>query len=256
MRLCILMAVFLLAAPAPSGAMIEKEEIVQSTLPVSLVQTLRRIVSGKVTLDFLNASGNNSVSTLGLDAEVELDLDPMLILTKTSVFTSQSDGRETAQESELSVRGSDQFQPWLMRFLEVSVERDPFSGLEARYGFLTGLTGVSFHIPRTDLAVDGGFKYLYEERKGTEDLQSPNLHIGARAKVKVLERLRVSDEVKFDLDLSDSRNIEIRNQVALEFQIKERVWLRLGYEVEFRNDPVETFGKVDHETLTGIKVEF
>lgn len=222
----------------------------------SILSPFFKLLDGMIEANLLNTSGNSSASTFGLKTEAGLPIGTAKLSTNLSAFTARSDGRDTAEEYSVGIRGTYGYLGKIARYTEGTWEKDRFQGLFSRYGFNTGFTFLCIDKKEQNLKADVGFLYKYEARVDQKDKQSPNLHARARYNLVPIGFLSLSEDFIVDFDLADSENVELKSVTGLDLKVTDKVSLVVAYELKFRNDPVDSFSQTDRKVKTGIRIEF
>lgn len=202
---------------------------------------------------YVNSSGNTATETLSASNEFQYQASRGLSLTFTSgALFGRSLGTETAEQYNLKLRGDQDLSGRIFLFGKFQWDRNRFAGLENR--FRTG-GGAGYKWIKTDaqlLKTSGGFKYVREERVLAGTKVFPMLFLQGSYKLSPLANLKLGQYLLHLRDLNEGTNWEMESETFAQVALTSVLAVKIGYKVNYRNQPVPGFKRRDALASTAL----
>ena len=197
-------------------------------------------------------SGNTSTRSLGLGSTVTHRKQTRTSGASIAWFTSDVDGTTEAESVTARLRHGVQVRDRVQVFAEGSYRRDRFAGLDGRL-VVTG--GVSYAVPLTGshaITADGGFGFTSEDRLDGQHLRFATASGAVRYAWEMKPVADLVQELRLNADLQSAANWHGTTATAFTVTVTRLVSVRVSHALEYRNAPVEGFGRTDARTAAAL----
>jgi putative salt-induced outer membrane protein len=211
---------------------------------------------GTAELSFVQTSGNTDTQSLGIGGEVVYRPRPWEFKWKAGFIRNETDGELSARSFAFLFRSDLLLTERLSAFGQYDYLRDTFSGIEHRNTLAGGLSYLLVNQSPHHLRVDGGLGYTNEQRAAADDLSTAIALAGLAYKLELSDNAEVTDDVRFDLSLSDGDDWRFSNVVALSAKLTTIFSLKLSNTLRFVNAPAVGFDTTDTITAVALVAKF
>lgn len=203
-------------------------------------------------LSFVAVGGNTSTNTLGLGADALHRRKRSTTRGSVAFVRSETAGVAQARSLLAQLRQGITLRERLEAFGQVVFAQDRFAGIDARTSLEAGLAH-TMTLPRAQsLTAEGGLGYTIERRLAAEDLDFASARGAVRYAWKVRSNFEIADDFDVTADLEEARNWRSRNTAALTVAMTRLLSFRASHVTEYRNRPVEGFGRTDTRTAVAL----
>ena len=216
--MCVIGAVPLFAQDAETGEA-EKEPIWKGSLGLSWVAT----------------TGNTDTSSFGLDFGLDRKPDPW--------------GLSFVVRRSLAKR-------WEV-FGGLAWAKDPFAGFDSQTVASVGGTYIAIESQRHLLTFDLGLAYTWEARvPPAEDVDFIGGLFGVNWEWALSENSKLTEHLVFLPNFDNSDDWRLNSVTSLEAAVNSWLALRLGYEVRYRNQPIDNADSTDTTSTASVVFKF
>lgn len=252
----------LVAAPAaarqtaPQPPATDGEPAAETAETAETAAAAEPVWEGSLGLSYLATSGNSDTQTVGADLGLERKPRPWGLSLKAAFNRNQEDGEKTAERYFAGVRALRSLSERWELFAGLSGERDEFSGIDLRavveagglYHLLTG--------PVHTLAFDAGLTWTDEDLlPPARDSESLGGVAGFKYGWKISEGATFGQRVLYYPNFDTSDDWRVESETALAAALSQRLALKVGYEVRYRNRPVGDNDDTDTTTKLSLVVK-
>lgn len=233
------------SAPPPRGGIAAQFGAVPEVPPVWDV---------KGELSLVATGGTTSVRTLGLGSTTTHRLRSMITLGSVAFLTSEVDNVTNARSLTVLGRHGVRVGQRVEIFGEASYGRDRFAGIDSRS---RAAAGASYSTPlrgRDTFTAEGSLGYTAENRLDATDRRFPTATGGLRYRWSIARGTELTEDAGVIADLDTVRNWRGTSVTAFSVALTRLVSFKLSHAVEYRNDPVQGFGRTDLETTAALVV--
>lgn len=233
------------SAPPPRGGIAAQFGAVPEVPPVWDVTS---------DLSLVATGGTTSVRTLGLGSAVTHRRRAMTTLGSAAFLTSEVNDVTTARTLTLRGRHGVRVGPRVELYGEASYGRDRFAGIDNR---ILASAGASSAIPlrgRDTLTVEASLGYTAERRLDATHRRFPAATGALRYRWVIARGTELVEDAGVIADLGSARNWRGTSVTAFVVALTRLVSFKLSHAVEYRNDPVQGFGRTDLETTAALVV--
>ena len=233
------------SAPPPRGGIAAQFGAVPEVPPVwDLTSDLSLVATG----------GTTSVRTLGLGSTVTHRRRAMTTVGSAAFLTSEVNDVTTARTLTLRGRHGVRVGSRVELYGEASYARDRFAGIDNR---ILASAGASWATPlrrRDTLTAEGSLGYTAERRLDGTDRRFPTATGALRYRWAIARGTELVEDAGVIADLGTARNWRGTSVTAVVVALTRLVSFKLSHAVEYRNDPVQGFGRTDLETTAALVV--
>jgi putative salt-induced outer membrane protein len=205
-------------------------------------------------LSFVSTSGNTDTQTVGTTSELRHQKGSWNTTARGVLVRSTASGVESARSTFLELRPGHRVSPRLTVFGRVGFRRDRFAGITARLNFNTGLAYHILQDRRRDLQAEVALGYDRERRVASPEVQ----FAAAQTRLTYVQRfsptLSFTDEGAVVAAVDDVDNWRGSNKASIIVGMSRSLSLKLSHQLEFVNQPVPGFGRLDTITSAGLVV--
>jgi putative salt-induced outer membrane protein len=210
---------------------------------------------GSLGLAYLATSGNSDTQTFGLDFNMTRRPDPWGIELKAAFNRASDSGNTTAERYLAAVRGSRAFNERWQAFAGLSGEKDTFSGYDLLAVVETGVTYNALLGPVHTLSFDLGLTYTDENRVAP----APNVNymgaiVGLGYAWKLSDTASFTERLDFFPNFKESNDWRLSSATALQAALNKRLAVKIGFEVRYRNQPIDDLKGTDTTSTVSLVV--
>jgi putative salt-induced outer membrane protein YdiY len=207
-------------------------------------------VDGELSL--VATSGNSETQTVGTTADVKHEQGGWSSTGRTAFVRTSARGIEQARSLLLEARPGRQLTPRLTLFGRAGFRRDRFAGIDSRIAFGTGLAFEILDTPTRQLTVEGGAGYDREKRIGAAELRFQTAQARVRLRWQLAPGVTLDEEAGSAADPGDAGNWRGANKASVSVAINSLLALKLSHALEYLNEPVPGFERLDTITSVGL----
>jgi putative salt-induced outer membrane protein len=210
---------------------------------------------GSLGLAYLGTTGNSETSSFGLDFATERRPTPWGLTITGKFNRNDENGVLTAERYFLGARARRAFGERLELFGGLSAEQDEFAGYNLLFLAETGVTYKALIGPKHFLALDAGVTWTDEDRVEPEpDVNYMGALLGLSYEWKLSDSSSLTEQLKFYPNFDDSSNWRLSSMTGLQTAVNSWLAIKLGYEIRYRNQPIDD--NEDTDTTSSASVVF
>jgi putative salt-induced outer membrane protein len=209
-----------------------------------------------VNLGFLNASGNTSVTTLTAGDEITIHHHTWTYKQVLAYVYGKNDSVETANQLAIGLRAERAFGPRWGIYLGARYYRDPFAGIDQRFGEQLGALYHAIIAPKDMLDLEAGLGYTQERSTAGVENDFPDGRFAATYRHSWTKKTYFQESAEILPDLSDSRNYRVNSLTELLAPLSSSISMRFAYAVAYNNQPAKTFKASDRTLTAGVQLAF
>jgi putative salt-induced outer membrane protein len=219
---------------------------------------------GSLGLAWVATSGNTDTSTLGLDFALERKPEPwgLKIVARGNRAEDESRpeelGKTTAENYLLSARAVRKLGTRWEAFGGLAWAKDPFAGFDSQTVASAGATYVAVESERHLLKLDAGLTYTWEDRVPPfEDVDFAGGLLGLDWEWKLGANSKLTERLVLLPNFDDTDDWRLNSLTALEAAVNDWLALRLGFDLRYRNRPVDDdFDSTDTTSTASVVFTF
>ena len=213
--------------------------------------------SGSAGLSFLATGGNTDTQTLGVELSAERRPAPWGLSVEARFDRAEEDDVRTAERYLLGFRGTRAICDRWDFFAGLKGEQDEFAGLDQRLLVEIGGAFKAISKPKHTLVGEIGLTWTDENRIApAEDEDSIGALLGFTDTWKLSETSILEERLIFYPNFDDSDDWRIDYQIGLTAALTDRLAVKLGYELRYRNQPILGAEKDDSTTKVSLVASF
>lgn len=206
---------------------------------------------GSLGLAWVATSGNTDTSTLGLDFGLNRKPEPWGLEFAARGNRADNDGETTAENYFVSARAVRKLSTRWEAFGGLAWARDPFTGFDSQTVASAGVTYLAVESKRQLLKLDAGLAYTWEDRvPPAEDVNFVGGLLGLGWEWKLGASSKLTERLVFRPNFDDTDDWRLMSLTAIESAINDWLALRLGFDIRYRNQPIESADSTDPENPT------
>jgi putative salt-induced outer membrane protein YdiY len=262
MRVCALCGVALLAAARTASAQLVIPPAKAPRLdshPVTLAATDEKDAdqwTGKAEVSYVSTSGNADTTTARVGSELQYAPDGWTFFLRGAFLTSTSETTEKNRRIDGLLRASHTLGRGLEAFGQVTYLRNTFAGIGSSVYPLGGLAYTVIDGKPHTLTARLGFGYGQESR-----VRQPELNF-ATADAQTAYRWALSKTAEFREDAVYTRNLSrgsdwrLANVASVAAALNSLLSLKVSHSLNYLNQPVSGFERVDTVTSAALVATF
>jgi putative salt-induced outer membrane protein len=211
---------------------------------------------GTAEFSFVGTTGNSSTSALGLSGEYIRRSDPWELRARAGYVRNHSEGELKAEAIKAGFRAQRRLTERVSTFGDYSYLHDRFAGIESRHTIGGGLTYSLVRPEPHQLDLDAGIGYTHENQVETDSKSTAEALFGARYKYRLSTTADVTNDLTFNLSLSQSDDWRTGNTASLTVKIASIFSLKLTNSIRYVNAPVVGFETTDTITSIALVAKF
>jgi putative salt-induced outer membrane protein YdiY len=206
----------------------------------------------QVGASFVGTNGNSDTASTGIDfAAHRRGAIWQLESAATAVRTSSND--ETTAERYLGMfRAQRTLTPIVGLSTGIRLERDRFSGLDARSILDGGLSWALVHHPEWTLDGVSSIAWLHESRSAGVDLNHPIGVFQLLSRIPFGATGDTTQRFTYYPDFKTTSAYRSEAEVTAQAAMNAHLALKIGYLLRYSNDPVPGFKKTDNTTTASV----
>ena len=205
-------------------------------------------------LSFVATSGNTDTQTVGTTSDLRHRTDTWQTTARAAFLRSTADGIESARSLTFEVRPGRKITPRLTLFARGGFRQDRFSGIDSRISLGSGLAYSLVDTPNRAIQFEGGMGFDRERRINSPQLRFATAQTRARFRWRLTPSVLLADEPAASTDVENPGNSRATNAASLTVALNRTLALKLSHTLEYLNEPVPGFGKLDTITSVGLVV--
>jgi putative salt-induced outer membrane protein YdiY len=213
--------------------------------------------SGQASLSFVDAAGNSSARTLGLEGQV-IYHPALWTATEHALFArSTTDDVLSAESLTNDFTAERQLTERLSAYGRFDYLRNQFAGIDHRIATDGGLGYALLPAGGSQaLSVTAGLGYSREADLAgfTQSFGTDNA--GVSYAWTLSKTSKITDDAKYTGSLAEAGNWRLQNTAAVTAALNARFALKLSHRLDFVNEPVPGFGQTDQLTSASLVVSF
>jgi putative salt-induced outer membrane protein len=238
--MCVIGAAPLLAQDT-EGAEAEKEPVWKGSLGLSWVAT----------------TGNSDTSSFGLDFGLDRKPDPWGLSFVVRGNRAEDSGVKTAENYLVSGRAVRSLGKRWEVFGGLAWAKDPFAGFDSQTVASAGGTYIVIQSQRHLLSFDLGLAYTWETRvPPAEDVDFIGGLLGVNWEWALSESSKLAEHLVLLPNFDNSDDWRLNSVTTLEAAVNSWLALRLGYEVRYRNQPIDNADSTDTTSTASVVFNF
>ncbi len=195
---------------------------------------------GSLGLAYLDTSGNSETTTFGLDFDAERRPVPWGFTITGRFNRNENDGELTAERYLLRGRAVRSLSERWEVFGGLSAGKDIFAGYDLQLIAEVGATYRALLGPRHLLSFDGGLTWTDEDRiEPNPDVSYMGAILGLDYEWKISDNASLTQLLTFYPNFDENDDWRLDSETALTAAVNSWLALRLGYEIRYRNQPIE-----------------
>lgn len=210
---------------------------------------------GSLGLAYLATSGNTDTQTFGLDFNMTRRPEPWGIELKAAFNRADDNGVTTAERYLASVRVNRAFSERWQGFSGLSGEKNTFSGYDLLAVFELGATYKALLGPVHTLSFDVGLTYTDENRVSPDpDVSYTGAILGAGYAWQISETASLSERLDVYPNFKESGDWRMSSVTALQAALNKKLAVKVGFEVRYRNQPIDDLKSTDTTSTVSLVV--
>jgi putative salt-induced outer membrane protein len=212
---------------------------------------------GSLGLAWVATSGNTDTSTLGLDFTLDRRPEPWGF-EFAARGNRADDGVETTAENYLvSARAVRKLSARWGAFGGLAWARDPFANFDSQTVASVGATYLAVESKRHLLRFDAGLAYTWEDRvPPAEDVNFAGGLLGLSWEWKLGASSKLTERLVFLPNFDDTDDWRLQSLTAIESSINSWLALRLGFDLRYRNQPIDDAESTDTTSTASVVINF
>ena len=219
---------------------------------------------GSLGLAWVSTSGNTDTSTLGLDFALERKPEPwgleIVARGNRAEDKNRPEGEDTttAENYLVSARATRKLGARWQAFGGLAWARDPFAGFDSQTVASAGATYVAVESERHLLTFDAGLTYTWEDRvPPAADVEFAGGLLGLDWEWKLGANSKLTERLVLLPNFDDSDDWRLSSITAIESAINSWLALRFGFDLRYRNQPVDDdFDSTDTTSTASVVFTF
>jgi putative salt-induced outer membrane protein YdiY len=210
-----------------------------------------------IGLSYVATSGNSDTNTLGFDLLVERKPEPWGLEFLANFNRAEDSGDLTAERYFASGRAKRTLSERWEFFAGLSGEKDQFAGFDLRAVVESGVTYHALLGPKHLLSFDGGLTWTDEDRIApAEDVSYFGGVAGLKYEWKISDTASLYERLLFYPNFDDSADWRLSSDTGLQVSMTSLLAVKLGYEVRYRNEPIDDLDSTDTTTKASLVFTF
>ncbi len=209
-----------------------------------------------IGLSYVATSGNSDTNTMGLDLKVERRPEPWGLEFIANFNRAEDNGDLTAERYFASARAKRTLSERWEFFAGLNGEKDPFAGFDSRGVVESGVTYHALLGPKHLLSFDGGLTYTDENRISDPDVSYLGGVAGLKYEWKISDTASLYERLLFYPNFDDSNDWRLSSDTGLQVSMTSLLAVKLGYELRYRNEPIDDLDTTDTTTKASLVFTF
>ena len=206
----------------------------------------------QVGASFVGTSGNSDTASTGADFTAHRRGLIWQIDAAASVLRTSNQDVTTGERYFGMARLRRALTPMVGLSSGVKLERDPFSGLDARSITDAGLSWALVHQPRWTLDGVTSAAWLHESRTSGADVNDPVGVLQLLSRIPWSSTGETTQRVTYYPDFKITPAYRTEAEITAQAAMSPRLALKIGYLFRYSNDPVLGFKRTDTTTTASV----
>lgn len=212
---------------------------------------------GSLGLSWVATSGNTDTSSFGLDFGLDRKPEPWGLSFVVRGNRAEDSGVMTAENYLVSGRAVRKLSTKWEAFGGLQWSRDSFAGFDSQTMTSAGATYIAVESDRHLLTFDMGVAYTWEDRvPPAEDVNFAGGVFGLAWEWKLGENSKLTERLMFYPNFDDSNDWRSTSVTALEAAVNSWLALRLGFDIRYRNQPIDNADSTDTTSTASVVFNF
>jgi putative salt-induced outer membrane protein len=212
---------------------------------------------GSLGLAWVATSGNTDTTTLGLDFGLNRKPEPWGLELVARGNQADNDGETTAENYLVSARAVRKLSKRWEAFGGLAWARDPFAGFDSQTVASAGATYIAVESERQLLSFDMGLAYTWEDRvPPAEDVNFAGGLLGLTWEWKLGANSKLTERLVFLPNFDDTDDWRLQSLTAIESTINDWLALRFGFDLRYRNQPIDGADSTDTTSTASVVFNF
>lgn len=209
-----------------------------------------------VNLGFVNSSGNTSVTTLTAGDEIKLLEGAWTFKQVLAYVYGKNDTVETANQFAFGLRGERAFNARWSIYLGARFYRDPFAGIDQRFGENVGVLWHSVIAPKDLLDFEAGAGLTQERSTSAVTNDYTNGRVALSYRHSWQPKTYFQETAEALNDFSNSKNYRVNSLTELVAPLSQSIAMRFSYAIAYNNAPQPGFKASDRLLTAGVQLSF
>jgi putative salt-induced outer membrane protein len=215
------------------------------------------VVSGKAALSFVDAAGNSRAQTLGVSGEVTYHPDGWTGTAQAEFDRATTDGLVSAESATGELRGSRRLTKRIEGYLQTDYLKNRFAGISSRIAVSSGIAWTLTPAGASQrVELDSGLGYSHQVAPDHTTQAFATGNVGVQYRWRLSKTATLTDGGLFTGSLQSAADWRVTNTVAVSAAINSVFSLKLSHRLDFVNQPVPTFLKLDQLTSASLVASF
>jgi len=224
----------------------------QEAAPKDTVKHLTAVVN----IGFVNSSGNTSVTTLTAGDEITYKTGAWTVKQILAYVYGKNDSTETANQLAIGLRGERAFNTRWSIYLGARYYRDPFAGIDQRFGENVGALWHGVMAPKDLLDLEAGVGLTQERSTAAVTDNYTNGRVAFTYKHSWQPKTYFQESAEALTDFSDSKNYRVNSVTELVAPLSQSIAMRFSYAIAYNNQPQPGFKASDRLLTAGVQLSF
>lgn len=212
---------------------------------------------GSLGLSWVATSGNTDTSSFGLDFGLDRKPEPWGLTFAVRGNRADDQGVLTAENYLVSGRAIRALGKRWEAFGGLKWSKDPFAGFDSQTEASAGATFVAIDSDRHRLAFDLGLAYTWEDRvPPIEDMDFAGGVFGLAWEWKLGEGSKLTERLTFNPNFDVSEDWRLASVTSIEAAVNAWLALRFGFDLRYRNQPIDDAASTDTTSTASVVFNF
>lgn len=212
---------------------------------------------GSLGLSWVATGGNTDTSSFGLDFGLDRKPEPWGLSFNVRGNRAEDRGVLTAENYFAAGRAVRKLSERWEAFGGLQWSKDPFAGFESQSVVSAGATYVAIDGDRHHLTFDMGLAYTREDRiPPVENVSFAGGVVGLAWDWKLGESSKLTERLMYYPNFDDSADWRVTSVTAIESAINSWLALRFGFDVRYRNQPIDNADGTDTTSTASVVFNF
>jgi putative salt-induced outer membrane protein len=207
-------------------------------------------------ISYVATSGNSDTRTVGASAEYDYKGDLWGVTMKSSFVDAESEGEQQARVINALAAVSRQIFGRFDSYARSSYMKNRFAGIDQRITIEGGAAWDVLTEGPHILRLETGLGHTTEERLTVRNLSFATLRGGVHWRWRLTENSTVGNNFSLTRNLESSADWRVTNMASITAALNARFALKFAHSIDFLNEPVPGFERLDTTTSTALVVRF
>lgn len=213
--------------------------------------------AGSLGLAWVATSGNTDTTTLGLNFALDRKPEPWGLELVARGNRADDSGVTTAENYLVSARAVRKLSTRWDAFGGLAWAKDPFAGFDSQTVASAGAIYTAIDSKRMLLSFDMGLAYTWEDRvPPAEDVNFAGGLLGLSWEWKLGANSKFTERLVVLPNFDDTDDWRLQSLTAIESAINDWLALRLGFDLRYRNQPIDDADSTDTTSTASVVINF